>query len=973
VLSILAVARSELTVDQLTRLAELGGQEVADTLADLQQFLDPMFAQDRCQIYHKSVIDFLEDKRRAEEFWISTPDAHRHIVEHYRRKAEDWSGIEWKRVDDYGLLHLAAHLYALGGDRGELYGLISRSYMLEKRSRFGSDRAFVADLGLALDAAAAEPRPNVVQEVRLSLIQATLGTAASDVPAEALGALAWVGETARALDHIAIFQADWRKVLAYELVCEALLAHGPPEQAAAEVRHSLEVARKMNKDNSSPRGGNWLLRLIPAAVRTREVPRLLEIIGELKDPTSYIDALVELASAQIAAGLQSDAHAVLEKLERMRGIGPENENVIKARALAATSKVQLALGRRDKARLAVEKALTAFRAIAKPQGRAAVAFQVGPALVGVGKFDEARALVEEEPRRSEQRVFLLSRLVGASIRAGDRKQAAAMARAALDVANSLDARARSRAIGRLIATLVQAGLIDDARGAVEHTADRNRAIEALARALAREGNLDAALDILEDGENVELAADALEDAQLELAAPGALERALRLGPIKDTTARIELAGRLALALARRGEKDRALVLVDQIMADAASDVDNESLARALGNIAAALASNRPDDRSAGVAERALATLSGMNNDAAMGRVLPDLMPILVATGRAAEAHAALEQIEDLGDRGRAQGELACALYETGQVENALRLAIAIKDAYARAWSLRSMAETCARSEDFKHATRAAKHVLAAARKIPRTDAFHRSETLGAAVAALAWAGDWKGARAAAKEIDGEAEQASALAEIRKIEALTPAVATRRAPAKVARGEERASVPAEPVGAVEDVAGDDVSRLNDMAEDLFAAGNTAQATELAKRALAIATANAPTVTKVSGRTTTWTTNPALPLIDVTRSSLHAGLLDQLVSAATALSDLSSRAEALSGIAAAVHAAGEKSRSVDIWREALKAARIDSRWKVLGTLDDGAPLLYDMDAGETLWSISEALREIEGWWAVPSTPH
>jgi len=49
----------------------------------------------------------------------------------------------------------------------------------------------------------------------------------------------------------------------------------------------------------------------------------------------------------------------------------------------------------------------------------------------------------------------------------------------------------------------------------------------------------------------------------------------------------------------------------------------------------------------------------------------------------------------------------------------------------------------------------------------------------------------------------------------------------------------------------------------------------------------------------------------------------------------------------------------------------ASRCASRWKVLGTLDDGAPVIYDVDAGETLWSITEALREIEGWWAARST--
>ena len=252
VLGILAVARSELTVDQLTRLAELGGQEVADALADLQQFLDPTFGQGRCQIYHKSVIDFLEDKRRAEEFWISAPDAHRHIVEHYRGKAEDWSAMEWKRVDDYGLLHLAAHLYALGGDRGELYGLISRSYMLEKRSRLGR----TAPSSRISGSPSTPRRPSRARTWCRrygSALSRRIGTTASDVPAEALGALAWVGETARALDHIALIQDDWRKVMAYELVCEALLAHGPPEQAAAEVRRGLEIVSRVEARSSGDR------------------------------------------------------------------------------------------------------------------------------------------------------------------------------------------------------------------------------------------------------------------------------------------------------------------------------------------------------------------------------------------------------------------------------------------------------------------------------------------------------------------------------------------------------------------------------------------------------------------------------------------------------------------------------------------------------------------------------------------------
>jgi len=141
-------------------------------------------------------------------------------------------------------------------------------------------------------------------------------------------------------------------------------------------------------------------------------------------------------------------------------------------------------------------------------------------------------------------------------------------------------------------------------------------------------------------------------------------------------------------------------------------------------------------------------------------------------------------------------------------------------------------------------------------------------------------------------------------------------------------------PEEPCDPEDEAEQDELTRLCETAERLFAAGQTARATELAKRALSLAVANAPTITQHAGSTTTWTTNPSLPLVELARVSLYAGLLDALVSSASLLSSMSSRAEALSGIAAAVHEAGETSKSVDIWRKALKPARIDSRWRPWG---------------------------------------
>jgi hypothetical protein len=78
---------------------------------------------------------------------------------------------------------------------------------------------------------------------------------------------------------------------------------------------------------------------------------------------------------------------------------------------------------------------------------------------------------------------------------------------------------------------------------------------------------------------------------------------------------------------------------------------------------------------------------------------------------------------------------------------------------------------------------------------------------------------------------------------------------------------------------ESIDDDTASALNDVAEILNAGGDSARAVEVAGRALALAEANSPSGNESAG--TTWRTNPALPLIWVTPSVFHAGLLDRLV--------------------------------------------------------------------------------------------
>jgi hypothetical protein len=159
--------------------------------------------------------------------------------------------------------------------------------------------------------------------------------------------------------------------------------------------------------------------------------------------------------------------------------------------------------------------------------------------------------------------------------------------------------------------------------------------------------------------------------------------------------------------------------------------------------------------------------------------------------------------------------------------------------------------------------------------------------------------------------------------------------------------------------------DRASRLSGLSELVRAAGDPARAAALAAQAIGLARSVPPDVDAKTGRT--WTINPALPLIDVSSSAFHAGLTAELFAAARALAKPEERAEALTGIAAAIAAAGGQSEALDIWCSALAESRAVSRWQLMDTLGDGTALLCDIDEGETLWRICQALSEVESWWA------
>jgi len=74
-----------------------------------------------------------------------------------------------------------------------LYALISKDWMMARRLQTNSDMAFASDVRVMIGAARQEQPPNFVQELRGSLVLATLGTPASATTPDPLAALAQSG------------------------------------------------------------------------------------------------------------------------------------------------------------------------------------------------------------------------------------------------------------------------------------------------------------------------------------------------------------------------------------------------------------------------------------------------------------------------------------------------------------------------------------------------------------------------------------------------------------------------------------------------------------------------------------------------------------------------------------------------------------------------------------------------------------
>jgi hypothetical protein len=378
VLGILTASQEALTEGQIANFVRTDKEKVRRLLTSLLQLLDTdesiPATQRTYSIYHRSFSEFLLDADRAEDYWCGEAyKYHQRIIEYYRTGAISWDKVDWSKVDDYGLLHLASHLYAIRDVKTdnskytyleEFYSIICEAYMKEKLTRYGSFGPFASDLELVIQSAQSEKYRNLVQLVRGVLINATLQMTATEVPPQVLAALTLLGEDTRALGFIPLMGKQTR-IEAEFLVGTALAQHeerGEKTQARGILLRVLDEYLEYQRSNGKGSLQVSIGRLSSSLAMIGELDQLLnqpEIISPT-DKSSRDPKLEQITRGLASTGQIEEALGVSAKIE---------DKLCKAQALCSIAESFLRIGEKEKAKDMVFQAQQYAESIEDPMDK----------------------------------------------------------------------------------------------------------------------------------------------------------------------------------------------------------------------------------------------------------------------------------------------------------------------------------------------------------------------------------------------------------------------------------------------------------------------------------------------------------------------------------------------------------------------------------------------------------------------------
>ncbi|MGK3938151.1 ATP-binding protein [Streptomyces caeruleatus] len=521
VLGLLLVAHGAMTVGEMAAVLQLPLRQVRVAIQPIERFL---IGRDRLELMHLELRAVV-----SEQFG---PGELRRFRERVLAWGAEFAAAGWPDdTPDYLLTRYAAHLRE--ADRNEeLYRLVGRRWMELKAGRTHSHRSFARDVLLAIEAAGATTPRDLVEEACGSLVYATLGSLARNVPPELLAVLTTAGQFTTAEDYAALVGDPKARCTAYLAISEAALGRGQVRDAATAAGQALSAAKAVE---DPVRRAELLARAAGALAdlgRTAQATeQFLDVAAAMKDTPPRADTVPRVVVALVGAG-QAD-YAVRAVLD-IRNTAARTDGLAKAAvALAEAGLGEQALrvagaiedgGRRDLTLVAVvdallatgpsvrnaEQALRAVGAIERAWhynqalDRAVAAF----ARAGLGELTVRTITALDAGRATRSRAVTAAHVSGVLMESGQDAWAEVAAGKAVTLASEVEEEARrAEELARVCVGLTDAGQDEWAAVAAMGAVAQSSAIEDpmpkvtvlawAASTLARTGRTERAADAAE--------------------------------------------------------------------------------------------------------------------------------------------------------------------------------------------------------------------------------------------------------------------------------------------------------------------------------------------------------------------------------------------------------------------------------------------------------------------------------------------
>jgi tetratricopeptide (TPR) repeat protein len=594
----------------------MGSEELAEALGvpvwDVNEALEPvrrfLLGRDRFELMH------LEFRAVVGEQFGPTER------QGYRRQLLDWCANWGARgwpddTPDYVLDHYCSHLRE-AGDKEGLYRVVDRRWMKLKAARTHSHQAFAEDVLMAIEAAASESPPNLVQEIRGSAIYATLASMATNIPQETLLVLAEAEQLDRAMDFVRLIRDPEKRSSAYHRLGNWLWEHKRPEEALDAAEQSAAAALLSEDDSSRVRSLGDSIKLFAQLGQPNRADELanqaLKFAQAIEIEAQGDSALSDISEVFAIAGLGDQA---------LKAVQAVRNDSTRVSALATLAELFGQAARPESAMKAANEAIDAIETTDDASWKSGILLKIGMVWAKAGRLHPAVETAEQAVEAAEAvspvwKVRILAEAGNLLAEAGQPGQAAevldnALAGAyaleemsdraialigitreliqakrferAVEVANeamrTIDAEEdaeRSRLLAEIAMILVDARQLEravevagDALASIRATMDGSyvdNELGYIARVLADGGDLERAVDVAREIENEWHRADTLADLSVTLVRAGQTNLATQIArSTENEWKRTETLASLAKVLAETGELALALELTEEIL------------------------------------------------------------------------------------------------------------------------------------------------------------------------------------------------------------------------------------------------------------------------------------------------------------------------------------------------------------------------------------------------------------------------